>query len=41
MIRNAGGRFSEDAIRPLVISGRLLGTEEAVVIHHTDQCETR
>jgi carbonic anhydrase len=36
VIRNAGGRVSEDAIRSLVISQRLLGTEEIVVIHHTD-----
>ncbi len=36
VIRNAGGRVSEDAIRSLVISQRLLGTQEIVVIHHTD-----
>ncbi|MCS6842839.1 MAG: carbonic anhydrase [Caldilineales bacterium] len=36
MIRNAGGRASDDAIRSLVISQRLLGTNEIVVIHHTD-----
>jgi carbonic anhydrase len=36
VIRNAGGRVSEDAIHSLVISERLLGTEEIVVIHHTD-----
>ena len=36
VIRNAGGRVSEDAIRSLVISERLLGTEEIVVVHHTD-----
>ena len=36
MIRNAGGRVSEDAIRSLVISQRMLGTEEVLVIHHTD-----
>lgn len=36
VIRNAGGRVSEDAIRSLVISQRLLGTTEIVVIHHTD-----
>ncbi len=36
VIRNAGGRVSDDAIRSLVISERLLGTEEVVVIHHTD-----
>jgi carbonic anhydrase len=38
VIRNAGGRASDDAIRSLVISERLLGTEEIVVIHHTDCC---
>lgn len=36
MIRNAGGRASDDALRSLVISQRLLGTTEIVVIHHTD-----
>lgn len=36
MIRNAGGRVSDDAIRSLVISQRLLGTNEVVVMHHTD-----
>ena len=36
VIRNAGGRVTEDAIRSLVISERLLGTEEVVVVHHTD-----
>jgi carbonic anhydrase len=36
VIRNAGGRASEDAIRSLVISQRLLGTKEVVIIHHTD-----
>ncbi len=36
VIRNAGGRVSEDALRSLVISQRLLGTTEIVVIHHTD-----
>ncbi len=36
MIRNAGGRASPDAIRSLVISEQLLGTDEVVVIHHTD-----
>lgn len=35
VIRNAGGR-AEDAIRSLVISQRLLGTTEIVVLHHTD-----
>ena len=37
VIRNAGGRISEDALRSLVVSQRMLGTEEVVVIHHT-QC---
>jgi carbonic anhydrase len=36
VIRNAGGRASDDAIRSLVISQRMLGTKEIVVIHHTD-----
>jgi len=36
VIRNAGGRASDDAIRSLIISSRLLGTREFVVIHHTD-----
>jgi carbonic anhydrase len=36
VIRNAGGRASEDAIRSLIISSRLLGTREYAVIHHTD-----
>jgi carbonic anhydrase len=34
--RNAGGRASDDAIRSLVISHKLLGTNEWFVIHHTD-----
>ena len=37
VIRNAGGRISQDALRSLVVSQRMLGTEEVVVIHHT-QC---
>lgn len=36
VIRNAGGRASDDAIRSLVISHKLLGTDEWFVIHHTD-----
>ena len=36
VIRNAGGRASDDAIRSLVISHKLLGTAEWFVIHHTD-----
>ncbi len=36
VIRNAGGVVSDDAIRSLAISQNLLGTEEIVLIHHTD-----
>jgi carbonic anhydrase len=36
IIRNAGGRASDDAIRSLVISYKLLGTREWFVIHHSD-----
>ncbi len=36
VIRNAGGRASDDTIRSLVISYKLLGTREWFVIHHTD-----
>jgi carbonic anhydrase len=36
VIRNAGGVVTEDAIRSLAISQRLLGTEEIILIHHTD-----
>ncbi len=36
VIRNAGGRASDDAIRSLVISHKLLGTREWLVIHHTN-----
>lgn len=36
VIRNAGGRASDDAIRSLVISHKLLGTLEYFVVHHTD-----
>ncbi len=36
VIRNAGGRASEDALRSLTISEQLLGTNSVVVIHHTD-----
>lgn len=35
-IRNAGGRASDDALRSLIISQKLLGTTEVLVIHHTD-----
>ena len=36
VIRNAGGRASDDALRSLILSYKLLGTREFVVIHHTD-----
>jgi carbonic anhydrase len=36
VIRNAGGVVSDDEIRSLAISQRLLGTEEIILIHHTD-----
>jgi carbonic anhydrase len=36
VIRNAGGAVTEDVIRSLMISQRLLGTDEIVLIHHTD-----
>jgi carbonic anhydrase len=36
VIRNAGGWTSDDAIRSLVISCKLLGTREWFVVHHTD-----
>ena len=36
IIRNAGGRASDDAIRSLVISYKLLGTKEFFVVHHTN-----
>jgi carbonic anhydrase len=36
VIRNAGGVVTDDAIRSLVISQRLLGTKEIILIHHTD-----
>jgi carbonic anhydrase len=36
VIRNAGGRATDDAIRSLIISNELLGTREFVLIHHTD-----
>jgi carbonic anhydrase len=35
VIRNAGGRVTEDALRSLAISERLLGTDTVLVIHHT------
>ena len=36
VIRNAGGRASDDALRSLILSYKLLGTREFLVIHHTD-----
>ena len=36
VIRNAGGKVTEDALRSLVISQRMLGTQEIIIIQHTD-----
>ena len=36
VIRNAGGVVTEDVIRSLAISQRLLGTNEVILVHHTD-----
>jgi carbonic anhydrase len=36
VIRNAGGVVTEDAIRSLALSQRLLGTNEIILVHHTD-----
>jgi len=36
VIRNAGGRATDDAIRSLIISSAILGTNELLVIHHSD-----
>ncbi len=36
VIRNAGGRATEDAIRSLILSHHVLGTREIFVVHHTD-----
>src|SRR5262249_22540517 len=36
VIRNAGGVITDDGIRSLAISQRLLGTQEIMLIHHTD-----
>jgi carbonic anhydrase len=36
VIRNAGGRASPDALRSLIISYKLLGTREFLIVHHTD-----
>ncbi len=38
VIRNAGGRATDDALGSLIISSQLLGTRQVIVIHHTD-CE--
>jgi carbonic anhydrase len=36
VVRNAGGRATDDALRSLIISSQLLGTRQLMVIHHTD-----
>lgn len=36
VVRNAGGRATDDALRSLIISSQLLGTRQFMVIHHTD-----
>jgi carbonic anhydrase len=36
VVRNAGGRATDDAIRSIIVSTQLLGTRECMVIHHTD-----
>jgi carbonic anhydrase len=36
ILHNAGGRVTEDTIRSLVISQRMLGTRDVIIIHHTD-----
>jgi carbonic anhydrase len=36
VVRNAGGRASDDALRSIIISSQLLGTRECMVVHHTD-----
>jgi carbonic anhydrase len=36
VIRNAGGRCTDDTLRSLIVSTQLLGTRECMVIHHTD-----
>lgn len=36
VVRNAGGRVTNDVIRSLVLSAHVLGTGACVVIHHTD-----
>jgi carbonic anhydrase len=41
VIRNAGGRASDDAVRSLIISHKLLGTKEWFVVHHTGEFFSR
>ena len=41
VIRNEGGVITDDEIRSLAISQRLLETTEIVLIHHTDPCDTK
>jgi len=36
VVRDAGGMITDDEIRSLIISQRLLGTREIILIHHTD-----
>jgi len=36
VVRNAGGRATDDALRSIIISTQLLGTRECMVVHHTD-----
>ena len=36
VVRNAGGRASDDALRSIIVSTQLLGTRECMVVHHTD-----
>jgi carbonic anhydrase len=36
VVRNAGGRATDDALRSIIVSTQLLGTRECMVIHHTD-----
>jgi carbonic anhydrase len=41
IIRNAGGVITDDVIRSLLLSQRLMGTQEVLLIHHTDCGQTR
>ena len=36
VVRNAGGRATDDALRSIIVSTQLLGTRECMVVHHTD-----